>query len=678
VAAIGSPAPGDVNNLTLVRGPTEDVGTEPGDGNAARARLVSLGLVLVAAVALPLLILAGDDLEPQPEIAGRYAVSAGASCLGPDVDVQQSGSFVRVTRPDGAKISDSRLEGLELAGQIDCLDGKPVDWEAAVSDGAIEGTVGGGRVQAVRVQTADGASGGSVTDPDDVDGEYVLLPESVCLGREITIEGGDMPTLTPADGDTGKLIYENGELSGEASCLDGDAVTIRGVPVGDRLEIEIERSAPGEGEQVIEQALAEENRPFGEQTAAFFLAAFVILIVARLTGAGAVALGQPRVMGEILAGILLGPSLLGELAPELSADLFSESVLKNLGVVANLGVAFYIFTVGAELDFGKLRGRSSQIMLVASATLVVPLILGTASALLLFERLAPDTSYASFALFMGVALSITAFPVLARILEDRGMIGGTIGVAALACAAIDDLAGWLLVTLAATLAVAGTTRELGPTLLLTAGFFAAIVFVLRPLLAWLGRWYDRVPDDPAVVPNKTGLIGFVYAGVLLAAFVTEEIGIALIIGALAQGVALPRGAQLTQDAAARLETPVTVMLLPLFFAFAGLRADVGLLGDAELWLIAAALLLLAVLGKFVAGAAAARLAGFTPRDSLVLGTLLNTRGLTELIILTIGLETGVISQALYTALVLMTLVTTFMAGPLLRLLQGPRPAPAPA
>jgi Kef-type K+ transport system membrane component KefB len=444
------------------------------------------------------------------------------------------------------------------------------------------------------------------------------------------------------------------------------------VPVGDRLEIEIERAAPGEDEQRIEQAIAEEKRSFGEETAAFFLAAFVILIVARLVGAGAVALGQPRVMGEILAGLLLGPTLFGAIAPELSAELFSESVLKILGVVANLGVAFYIFTVGAELNFDKLRGRSSQVLLVASATLVVPLILGTASALLLFESLAPDTSYASFALFMGIALSITAFPVLARILEDRGMAGGTIGVTALACAAIDDLAAWLLVTLAATLATAGTTKELGPTLLLTVGFLAATVFLLRPLLAWMGRMYDRVTDDPAVVPNKTGLIGFVYAGVLIAAFITEEIGIALIIGALALGAALPRGAQLTKDSAARLETPVTVMLLPLFFAFAGLRADVGLLGNAELWLIAGGLLLVAIVGKFAAGAAAARIAGFTRRESLVLGTLLNTRGLTELIILTIGLEIGVISQALYTALVLMTLVTTFMAGPLLRLLDPRR------
>jgi Kef-type K+ transport system membrane component KefB len=306
---------------------------------------------------------------------------------------------------------------------------------------------------------------------------------------------------------------------------------------------------------------------------------------------------------------------------------------------------------------------------------VIPFLLGAGAALAVYEPLGPDVAFAPFALFMGIALAITAFPVLARILEERGMINLPMGTTALACAAIDDVLGWLLVTVAAALAVAGTAREVLPTVLWTVAFSLFLIFVARPLLRRLAATYERTGNggsgqDPS--PTRNAIVVFVYVVALLSAWATEQIGIALMIGAVAAGAVMPRKTALTEDARRYSETFVALVLLPLFFAYAGLRTDVGLLGEAELWVTAIGLFLLAVLGKLVATALAARLSGYSWRDAGVLGTLMNTRGLTELIILTLGLELGVISEALFTALVLMTLVTTFMAGPLLTALEPAR------
>ena len=658
----------------MVQGNDETAANQPA-GARGSARLLSILLVLLAIVALPLILLAGNDLEPAPEIAGRYDVTRGAACTGAAFDLRQSGRYLSLSRPDGERTGRPRLEDDRVTGSLQCVDGTTATLDAETSEETLVGTIAGSRFEATRVRMVDTSDNRSPVDPRSVDGEYTLSPESVCLGRTLELDGGEAPMLTLADGTTGQLRYADGELGGGIACLDGDLATISGIPADGRLELEITRTVPGPGQQTIEQAIAEREDSLGERVAAFFLAVAVVLIAARLCGAGAARLGQPQVMGEIVAGILLGPTLFGALFPDVQAHVFSAEVLPVLGIVANLGLVIYLFIVGAELEGRPLRHRTSELAAIAAAGFVVPVLLGSGAALALYEPLAPDVVFAPFALFMGIALAITAFPVLARILEERGMLGGPIGTTALACAAIDDVLGWLLVTVAAALAVAGTAREVVPTLLWTLAFTLFLIFVARPLLRRLAHAYELKDRSRTDIESgrRNAIIALVYVAVLLSAWATEQIGIALMIGAVALGAMMPRGTELTQDARKKSETFVSLILLPLFFASAGLRTDIGSLGEAELWLTAGVLLVLAVLGKLVATALAARVSGYGWRDAGVLGTLMNTRGLTELIILTLGLELGVISEALFTALVLMTLVTTFMAGPLLRALEPRRP-----
>jgi Kef-type K+ transport system membrane component KefB len=646
-----------------------------GEGASSGARLLTILLTLLGALGLPLILLAGDDLEAQPEIAGRYQVTQGTACLGTDFDLRQSGRFLSLSRPDGERIGRPRLEDGRVTGTLGCLDGSSAELDAQLKAAEIEGTLAGVAFDAERVRTYDATDDRNAVDPGSLDGSYLLSPESSCLGRTMELDGDAAPILTLSNGTEGELRYADGQLSGGTMCLDGDPVSVQGVPTGDRLELEITRAAPEAGEQIVEQAVAERDESLGDRVAAFFLAAAIVLLAARLCGLIARRFGQPQVMGEIVAGILLGPTLFGAVLPEVQADLFSAEVLPVLGIVANLGLAIYLFSVGSELDGYALRGRTSQLAAVAAAGFVVPFLLGAGVALAIYEPLAPDVTFEPFALFMGVALAITAFPVLARILEERGMLGTPIGATALACAAIDDVLGWLLVTVAAALAVAGTAREVLPTVLWTLAFGLLLWFVARPLLRRLAAGYDRTEPNGSgdgVGSARSAIVALVYVLVLLSAWATERIGIALIIGAVALGAVMPKDASLTEDMRRRSESFVSLILLPLFFAYAGLRTDVGLLGEPELWLTAILLFGLAVVGKLVATALAARISGFGWRDAGILGTLMNTRGLTELIILTLGLELCVISEALFTALVLMALVTTFMAGPLLSALEPRR------
>jgi Kef-type K+ transport system membrane component KefB len=578
-----------------------------------------------------------------------------------------------VNRSDGERVGGPRIEDRRVTGALDCRDGSSAELDAELgADTTLAGTLGETAFEATRTRMDDARDGPSPVDPGSIDGTYALSPESDCLGRTLELDGGSTPVLTLSNGSTSELRYADGQLRGDATCLDGGGATVRGVPTGGRIELEIGLENPEEGEQALEQAIGEREQSLGERVAAFFLAVAVILLAARLCGLAAARLGQPQVMGEIVAGIILGPTLFGALFPELQAGLFSADVLPVLGIVANLGLVVYLFLIGTELDGHALQKRPTQLVAVAAAGFVIPFLLGAGAALALYEPLAPDIAFVPFAMFMGIALAITAFPVLARILEERGMLNSPIGATAMTCAAIDDVLGWLLVTLAAALAVAGTAREVVPTVLWTIAFAVFLVLVVRPLLRRLASAYasgEEPPGSGDLGSRRSAIIAALFVGVLLSAWGTEQIGIALMIGAVALGAVMPRKAEMTEDARRYSETFVSLLLLPLFFAYAGLRTDVGLLGEPELWLTAVVLFLLAVVGKLVATALAARFSGYGWRDAGVLGTLMNTRGLTELIILTLGLELGVISEALFTALVLMTLVTTFMAGPLLTALE---------
>ena len=633
-----------------------------------RAAWLPIVLILIAAAALPAILALGDDLAPEPDIAGRYAVSSGEECVGGTFDLRQSGQFVSLTLPDGDKIAQLRAREGELSGEVECSDGDTLPLEATASGTQISGSLGVIGLSAERTREFNAISGREPTNPSNVDGDYSLSPESLCLGRDLSLDGGEQPTLETGYGTSSQLTYSQGQLSGDITCIDGGDAEIRGVSTGNRLELEIERLDPGPNQQRIEQAVAETQAPLGERAAAFFLAVVVVLGATFLCASIAQRLGQPRVMGAIVAGILLGPTFLGAIAPDLQAEVFSTDVLDVLGVVANLGLVIYVFIIGLEMETDALRGRRSQVVTVGIAAFVVPLLLGAAAALPTFELLAPDTDFAAFALFLGISMSITAFPVLARILDERGMLGGTLGTAALAAAAIDDLLGWLLITVATALALAGSAKEVLPTLGWFLLFAVVMYGLVRPLLRRAGARYDAREAGA----SGAGWIALVFAGILLSAYATEKIGVALIIGALVMGTAMPREMALTAELRRGSETFVMFLLLPLFFAYTGLRTDIGTLAEPQLWLIAAALLAIAIAGKLVAATLAARAAGMRWRPAAILGTLMNTRGLTELIVLNLALETGVLSEALFTALVLMALVTTFMAGPLLRLLDPNR------
>ena len=396
--------------------------------------------------------------------------------------------------------------------------------------------------------------------------------------------------------------------------------------------------------------------------AAVFLSIAIVLIVARLFGVLAVKLGEPRVMGEVIAGLALGPSLLGAISPNLQATFFPSDVLPALGVVANLGLIFYMFLVGLEVDRGQLKGKVAQAAAISNASVAVPLLLGIAVALPLYKLIGPQKKFVAFALFMGVAMSITAFPVLARILAERRMLKRPVGALTIACAAIDDVTAWFLIALATTIAVSGTVGDVVKTIAEAAVYILIMVLIVRRIVARMATAFDEVGRIPGAW--FAGII----VGVLLSAYVTEEINIAFIFGAFIMGMIMPRHARLSEEITRRIDDFVVTLLLPVFFVYTGLRTNVGLLDRPELWLLTLLLIAVAILGKLAGAAIAARVAGYDWKASAVIGTLMNTRGLTELIVLNLALDAGAISNTLFAMLVIMAVVTTLMAGPLLKLL----------
>ena len=346
----------------------------------------------------------------------------------------------------------------------------------------------------------------------------------------------------------------------------------------------------------------------------------------------------------------------------MQATLFPSDIIPSIGVAANLGLIFYMFLVGLELDLSQLKGRITQTAAISNAGVLLPMAVGLLVALPIYDLVAPDTKFLAFALFMGVAMSITAFPVLARILIERRMLRQPIGAIALAAAAIDDVSAWFLIALATAVATAGSAGGVARTIALAVAFCLFMTFLARPLLSRMSVAYDEAGRVPVA------WITAIFAGVLLSAYTTETIGIALIFGAFFMGAIMPRRAELTEDVTRRIEDFVVLLLLPLFFAYTGLRTDIGLLERPELILLTVVLVAVAIFCKFGGAMLAARVTGLGRRESAVIGALMNTRGLTELIVLNLALEKGVISEALFAALVIMALVTTFMTGPLLRLL----------
>ena len=392
------------------------------------------------------------------------------------------------------------------------------------------------------------------------------------------------------------------------------------------------------------------------------LQVIVIVLAARILGSLCLKIRQPPVIGEMIAGILLGPSLLGLVAPGVQTFLFPADSMGPLRMLSQIGVILFMFVVGIELDVQHLRQKAHAAVMVSHASIIVPFFLGCASALLIYRSLAPyGIPFSAFALFIGVAMSITAFPVLARILEERRMSRSFLGSTAIACAAVDDVTAWCLLAVVVAIVksdgLGGSLVTIGLTLL----FIAVMLFVIKPLAA---RIRGRRSEDQG---GSVVLLATIFAFVFASALFTEMIGIHALFGAFLAGVCMPPDSGLRKYLRERLETFSSVLLLPLFFAFTGLRTQIGLLNDWWGWLVCLGIVTVAITGKLGGSLVAARWTGMSWGDSFSLGALMNTRGLVELIVLNLGYDLGILSPRIFAMLVLMALITTFMTGPLLHL-----------
>ena len=386
----------------------------------------------------------------------------------------------------------------------------------------------------------------------------------------------------------------------------------------------------------------------------------VVVFTARVLARVVRRLGQPTVIAEVVAGIVLGPSLLGLLWPEGMDWLFPESSMAGLSLVAQLGLVFFMFLVGLEFDTRLLKGKGHQSLAISWASIVAPFGLGALLAVPLHEsgHFAPaGVAFVPFALFLGAAMSITAFPVLARILAERGVLRTRIGAVTLSCAAVDDVTAWCILAFVVSIARAEGLVSGIVTTVLSLVFIAVVWWGVRPLLQRLG------PRQGQAISAETVAIAFFL--VLLSATTTEVIGIHALFGAFLLGAVMPRGGGLTHALTEKIEDFVTIVLLPLFFAYSGLRTKIGLLDDWNDWAWCGVVVFVACLGKFGGSAIAARLVGMKWREASAIGVLMNTRGLMELIVLNVGLDLGVISPRLFTMMVIMALVTTWITSPLL-------------
>jgi K+:H+ antiporter len=391
------------------------------------------------------------------------------------------------------------------------------------------------------------------------------------------------------------------------------------------------------------------------------LALAAVVITGRVLGHVFRFIGQPAVIGEVVAGIALGPSLLGTLSPDAYAFLLPPAVAPSLGLLSQLGVALYMFLIGVELDTDVLRGQLGATITIAQSSIVVPFVLGAALAVMIAPDFAPaNVPFMHFVLFMGVAMAITAFPVLARILADTGLTRTDLGRLALTCAAVGDVTAWCLLAFIVGIVQSREGSALLPAVM-TVGYIALMFTVVRPLVL---RWCRRL-DAHAI---DRDVIAAVIVLALVSALMTEWIGVHAIFGAFLMGAVIPHDSRLARALEDRIESLVTILLLPAFFAFAGMRTEIGLIANGTAWLTCAAIIALATLGKCGGTFAAARLAGHESRTATSLGVLMNTRGLMELIVLNVGLDLGVITPTVFTMMVVMAIVTTMATTPLLSLL----------
>jgi Kef-type K+ transport system membrane component KefB len=389
----------------------------------------------------------------------------------------------------------------------------------------------------------------------------------------------------------------------------------------------------------------------------------MIILVARLFGWVFKKIGQPTVIGEIIAGIVLGPSLLGMYFPGFSAALFPVESLGNLKFLSQIGLILFMFVIGMELDIKVLKNKASEAVVISHASIIIPFALGIGLSYFVFNRFAPvGVQFLSFSLFMGIAMSITAFPVLARIVQEREIHKTKLGAIVITCAAADDITAWCLLAVVIAIVKAGDFISSLYVISLAAIYVLVMIFIVKPFLKRIGDLYGS--------KNSIGkpVLAIFFLFLILSSYATEVIGIHALFGAFMMGSIMPDISKFRMIFIEKVEDVAVILLLPLFFVFTGLKTEIGLINDPYLWKVTGAIIMVAVVGKFFGSALAAKFVGQNWKDSLTIGALMNTRGLMELIVLNIGLELKVLTPEVFTMMVIMALVTTFMTGPALDLI----------
>ncbi|MGL2965292.1 cation:proton antiporter [Flavobacterium sp. XGLA_31] len=415
-------------------------------------------------------------------------------------------------------------------------------------------------------------------------------------------------------------------------------------------------SSQGQWETFTEAFLHNIQHPL-----AMLLAQIVtIILVAKLFGWICTKIGQPSVVGEMIAGIVLGPSLVGLYFPEFSAVLFPKDSLPNLQFLSQIGLILFMFMVGMELDLKLLKKATHKAVVVSHASIIIPFAMGMALAYSIYQTYAPDgVHFLSFGLFMGIAMSITAFPVLARIVQERGITKTNLGTMVIACAAADDITAWCILAAVIAVVKAGSVVSALYTIGMAVAYVVLMLKLVRPFLARVGSIYTS--KESLTKP----IIALFFLTLILSAYVTEAIGIHALFGAFMAGAIMPENVKFRTLFIEKVEDVALVLLLPLFFVFTGLRTQIGLLNEPGLWQLTGVIIVVAVTGKFIGSALAAKFVGQGWKESLSIGALMNTRGLMELVVLNIGYDLGVLTPQVFSMMVLMALVTTFMTGPAL-------------
>jgi len=388
-----------------------------------------------------------------------------------------------------------------------------------------------------------------------------------------------------------------------------------------------------------------------------------IIIVAKIFGYLFRRIGQPTVIGEIIAGIILGPSILGAIYPPLSQFLFPVDSLNNLQFLSHFGLILFIFIIGMELDTSLLKNKTKSAMLITLGSVFIPFSVGFAFSLYLYPAYGNEgNSYLSFALFMGTAMSIAALPVLARIIQERQLTKTYTGTFAIMVAAVNDVIGWFLLAISIAIVRAENAISALYTVFFTVLYVILMLYVVRPLFNRIGNIYVSKENL-----NKT-IIAMVFLFLFISSYLTEIIGIHALFGAFVAGVVIPKNQSFRNILIEKIEDISLVILLPLFFVFTGLRTNIGLLNDMHLWSVCLFIILISVISMMGGTSFFAKITGHSWKESLTLGVLMNTRGLMELIVLNIGYDLGILSAEIFTMFVIMALVTTFMTSPLLNLI----------